>query len=66
MNGLKKQNKELSDEMDAYPDQIHELESSNKNMDTPNTALSIYKVKNAVGGARVRGNLRHRDEVSTR
>jgi protein HOOK3 len=46
MVGLKKQNKELSEKMDQYLDQIHELESNSRGSDTLNKLLDEYKVKN--------------------
>jgi predicted nucleic acid-binding Zn-ribbon protein len=46
MNGLKKLNKELSDKNDQYMDQIHELESSNRGIDTLRKQVDEYKVKN--------------------
>ena len=45
-NGLKKLNKELSDKNDQYIDQIHELESSNRGIDTLRKQVDEYKVKN--------------------
>jgi chromosome segregation ATPase len=46
MNGLKKLNKELSEKNDQYLDQIHELESSNRGIDTLRKQVDEYKVKN--------------------
>ena len=46
MNGLKKLNKELSEKNDQYMDQIHELESSNRGIDTLRKQVDEYKVKN--------------------
>ena len=40
---LKKQNKDLSEKMDSYLDQIHNLESSNKGMATLNKMVEQYK-----------------------
>lgn len=42
---LKKQNKELSDSLDQYLDQIHELESQNKGLQTMNKMVEQYKNK---------------------
>lgn len=46
MNGLRKLNKELSEKNDQYMDQIHELESSNRGIDTLRKQVDEYKVKN--------------------
>lgn len=46
MNNLKKLNKELSEKNDQYLDQIHELESSNRGIDTLRKQVDEYKVKN--------------------
>ena len=46
MNGLKKLNKEISEKNDQYLDQIHELESSNRGIDTLRKQVDEYKVKN--------------------
>eukprot|EP00596_Hydrurales_sp_CCMP1899_P005175 CAMPEP_0119034874 /NCGR_PEP_ID=MMETSP1177-20130426/1896_1 /TAXON_ID=2985 /ORGANISM="Ochromonas sp, Strain CCMP1899" /LENGTH=711 /DNA_ID=CAMNT_0006992673 /DNA_START=257 /DNA_END=2389 /DNA_ORIENTATION=+ len=46
MSGLKKLNKELSDKNDQYMDQIHELESSNRGIETLRKQVDEYKVKN--------------------
>lgn len=46
MNNLKKLNKELSEKNDQYLDQIHELESSNRGIDTLRKQVDEYKIKN--------------------
>lgn len=46
MVNLKKQNKEFTERMDQYLDQIHDLESSTRGTDTLNKLLEEYKVKN--------------------
>ena len=46
MTGLKKLNKELIEKNDQYLDQIHELESSNRGVDTLKKQVDEYKVKN--------------------
>lgn len=43
MMDLKRQNKELSEQMDQYLDQIHELESANKGMGSMNKMVEQYK-----------------------
>lgn len=42
---LKKTNKEMSDKLDAYLDQIHDLESANKGLGTLNKMVENYKNK---------------------
>ena len=46
MTGLKKLNKELIEKNDQYLDQIHELESSNRGVDTLKKQVDEYKIKN--------------------
>ena len=46
MTGLKKLNKELIEKNDQYLDQIHELESNNRGVDTLRKQVDEYKVKN--------------------
>lgn len=43
MISLKKQNKELSDKIDQYLDQIHDLESTNKGLNNVQKMIETYK-----------------------
>lgn len=46
MQNIKKQNKELNENLDKYLDQIHDLESTNKSLSNSLKIMEMYKVKN--------------------
>lgn len=46
MQTIKKQNKELNENLDKYLDQIHDLEATNKSLTNSLKIMEMYKVKN--------------------